>query len=79
MDPRTLEPLPPGEDGLILIGGAQVMLGYLDDPEKTANVILEEDGIRWYRTGDLGRLDHDGFLTIVDRLSNYEPTAPDSA
>lgn len=71
VDPDTLAALPPGEDGLILIGGVQVMKGYLNDPEKTAAVIVELDGKRWYRTGDKGHLDVDGFLTIVDRYSRF--------
>lgn len=71
VDPESLETLPSGEDGLILIGGTQVMLGYLDDPEKTAEVIVELDGKRWYKTGDKGHLDADGFLTIVDRYSRF--------
>ncbi len=71
VDPETLETLPPGEDGLILIGGTQVMLGYLGDSEKTAEVIVELDGKRWYKSGDKGHLDTDGFLTIVDRYSRF--------
>lgn len=71
VDPETLETLPPGEDGLILIGGTQVMLGYLDDPQQTAEAIVELDGKRWYKTGDKGHLDADGFLTIVDRYSRF--------
>jgi acyl-[acyl-carrier-protein]-phospholipid O-acyltransferase/long-chain-fatty-acid--[acyl-carrier-protein] ligase len=71
VDPDTLEQLPVGEDGLILFGGSQVMLGYLNDPEKTAEVIVELDGKRWYKTGDKGHLDQDGFLTIVDRYSRF--------
>ena len=69
VDPDTLAELPTGEDGLILIGGCQVMLGYLNDPERTAAAIVEIDGLRWYRTGDLGHLDADGFLTVVDRYA----------
>ncbi len=71
VDPETLETLPQGDDGLILIGGTQVMLGYLDDARKTDEVIIELDGKRWYRTGDKGHLDADGFLTIVDRYSRF--------
>ena len=71
MDPATLETLNPGEDGLILIGGVQVMKGYLQDPEKTAAAVVELDGMRWYKTGDKGHLDADGFLTIVDRYSRF--------
>jgi len=71
VDPETLEALPIGEDGLILFGGTQVMLGYLNDPKKTADVIVEIDSKRWYKTGDKGHLDKDGFLTIVDRYSRF--------
>jgi acyl-[acyl-carrier-protein]-phospholipid O-acyltransferase / long-chain-fatty-acid--[acyl-carrier-protein] ligase len=71
VDPDSLESMPTGEDGLILIGGPQIMKGYLKMPEKTAEVIEIIDGYRWYRTGDKGHLDKDGFLTIVDRYSRF--------
>jgi acyl-[acyl-carrier-protein]-phospholipid O-acyltransferase/long-chain-fatty-acid--[acyl-carrier-protein] ligase len=71
VDPVTLETLPTGEDGLILIGGVQVMKGYLNDPERTADAVVELDGQRWYKTGDKGHQDADGFLTIVDRYSRF--------
>ncbi|HIM08478.1 MAG TPA: acyl-[ACP]--phospholipid O-acyltransferase [Gammaproteobacteria bacterium] len=71
VDPDSLEELTTGEDGLILIGGSQVMLGYLDDEEKTNEVITIIDDTRWYKTGDKGQLDEDGFLTIVDRYSRF--------
>ncbi|UTW44820.1 acyl-[ACP]--phospholipid O-acyltransferase [bacterium SCSIO 12696] len=71
VDPQTLEILPAGEQGLVLVGGGQVMLGYLDEPEKTAEALAEIDGIRWYKTGDKGHIDSDGFLTIVDRYSRF--------
>jgi len=71
VDPESLEPLPPGEDGLILIGGVQVMKGYLEAPVLTADATVELDGQRWYKTGDKGHRDKDGFLTIVDRYSRF--------
>lgn len=71
VDHLTLEKLPTGADGLVLIGGTQVMLGYLDNPDKTREAIIEIDGRRWYKTGDKGHLDADGFLTIVDRYSRF--------
>ena len=71
VDPESFEPLEHGEDGMILIGGVQVMKGYLKNEAKTKEVIKEIDGIRWYITGDKGHLDEDGFLTIVDRYSRF--------
>lgn len=71
VDPVSLQSLPAGEDGLILIGGVQVMKGYLQDVERTDEAVVELDGQRWYKTGDKGHLDADGFLTIVDRYSRF--------
>lgn len=71
VDPVTMETLAVNQDGLILISGTQVMLGYLNDTEKTKSVIVEIDGRRWYKTGDKGHVDEDGFLTIVDRYSRF--------
>jgi len=71
VDPDSLKSIPTGEDGLILIGGPQIMKGYLKMPKKTAEVIEIIDGYRWYRSGDKGHLDDDGFLTIVDRYSRF--------
>jgi long-chain acyl-CoA synthetase len=56
-------PLLPGEVGEIVCRGANVMKGYLNRPEETAAVL--RDG--WYYTGDLGRVDEDGYYYIVDR------------
>ncbi|MEP6640948.1 MAG: AMP-binding protein [Gaiellales bacterium] len=65
VDPVTRTPLPDGSDGEIAIRGPQVMSGYLDDPEATAAAI-DTDG--WLYTGDLGHIDADGRLHLVDRL-----------
>jgi acyl-[acyl-carrier-protein]-phospholipid O-acyltransferase/long-chain-fatty-acid--[acyl-carrier-protein] ligase len=67
VDPDTLRPLPVGNTGLLLVKGPNVMMGYLNQPETTAQVT--HDG--WYITGDLARLEADGFLTIADRLSRF--------
>jgi acyl-[acyl-carrier-protein]-phospholipid O-acyltransferase/long-chain-fatty-acid--[acyl-carrier-protein] ligase len=71
VDPQTLRDLPEGEAGLVLIGGTQIMKGYLDDEAKTNEVIVEKDGARWYKSGDKGRIDEDGFLVIMDRYSRF--------
>jgi acyl-[acyl-carrier-protein]-phospholipid O-acyltransferase/long-chain-fatty-acid--[acyl-carrier-protein] ligase len=75
VDPDSLQNLPPGTAGLILIGGVQVMKGYLHDPVRTTQVLIEEQGQSWYRTGDKGYLDADGFLIIVDRYSRFAKIA----
>lgn len=62
--PETMEDVEQGQSGLILIGGTQIMQGYLNHPEHTAEVVLERDGITWYVTGDRGWLDGDGFLVL---------------
>jgi acyl-[acyl-carrier-protein]-phospholipid O-acyltransferase/long-chain-fatty-acid--[acyl-carrier-protein] ligase len=75
VDPDTHAELPIGDDGMILIGGTQVMKGYLHNPEKTHEVLIREDHITWYITGDKGHIDEDGFLTIVDRYSRFAKIA----
>jgi acyl-CoA synthetase (AMP-forming)/AMP-acid ligase II len=60
------KPLPPGEIGEIVARGPNVMQGYLNRPEETAEVL--RDG--WYHTGDLGRVDEDGYYYIVDRKTD---------
>jgi fatty-acyl-CoA synthase len=68
IDPATLRELPPGEVGEIVMHGPQVFLGYWNKPEDTAQVFIELDGKRFFRSGDLGRMDEDGYFFIVDRL-----------
>jgi long-chain acyl-CoA synthetase len=65
----TVGPLAPGEEGEICISGPAVMLGYLDDPEATARTLrVHADGRTWLHTGDLGRMDADGFFYFTARL-----------
>jgi acyl-[acyl-carrier-protein]-phospholipid O-acyltransferase / long-chain-fatty-acid--[acyl-carrier-protein] ligase len=66
-DPLAAPPLPPGQSGLLLVRGPNIMRGYLGRPEKTAEVL--RDG--WYITGDIAAVDDDGFLAITDRLSRF--------
>ncbi len=65
----TGEELPPGEEGEICISGPAVMIGYLDEPEATRAVLqVHADGLTWLHTGDLGRMDADGFFYFTARL-----------
>ncbi|MGD0491975.1 MAG: long-chain fatty acid--CoA ligase [Steroidobacteraceae bacterium] len=68
IDPHTLAELPAGEVGEIVTHGPQVFLGYWNKPEQSAQAFLEIDGKRFLRTGDLGRVDEDGYFFMVDRL-----------
>src|SRR5438445_1431855 len=67
VDPETLQPLGVDEPGLLLVRGPNIMRGYLNKPDKTAEVL--RDG--WYNTGDIARMDEDGFIRITDRLSRF--------
>jgi acyl-[acyl-carrier-protein]-phospholipid O-acyltransferase/long-chain-fatty-acid--[acyl-carrier-protein] ligase len=71
VDPETFAPLPPSEAGMILISGPQLMDGYYRNSAKSAEVLREINGRRWYVTGDKGYLDGEGFLYIQDRYSRF--------
>ena len=68
VDPDTLQEMPVGEQGEILICGPQVFKGYWKQPEATAAAFVELDGKRFFRSGDLGRVDEDGYFFMTDRL-----------
>lgn len=65
--PESGDVLPANTEGLLLVKGPNRMLGYLGQPDTTANVL--RDG--WYVTGDIARIDADGFIWITDRLSRF--------
>jgi acyl-CoA synthetase (AMP-forming)/AMP-acid ligase II len=67
VDPVTREELPVGEPGEVWLRTPQLMQGFLNKPDATAEVIVD-DG--WFRTGDLGRVDDEGFLFVEDRLKD---------
>ncbi|NBD16663.1 MAG: AMP-binding protein [Cyanobacteria bacterium] len=79
VDPETMEPLPDGKKGLVLIRGTQVMQGYYKKPEATAKAIDDEG---WFNTGDLGWITPTGDLVLTGRakdtivLSNGENIEP---
>ena len=67
VDPATGRTLPRGEPGELCTRGYSVMLGYWDEPEKTAEVI---DAARWMHTGDLAVMDADGYVNITGRIKD---------
>ncbi len=67
VDPETMEPRPPGEEGLLLVKGPSQLTGYWKDPKRTAEAI--RDG--YYLTGDIARIDEDGFVFITGRISRF--------
>jgi fatty-acyl-CoA synthase len=68
VDPETLKVLGPGEQGEIVVRGPQVLVGYWNKDAAYRESFCEIGGKRWFRTGDLGRTDEDGYYFISDRL-----------
>ena len=68
IDPDTLQELPVGEAGEIVSCGPQVFKGYWGHPEATKAAFIQLDGKTFFRTGDLGRMDEEGYFFITDRL-----------
>ena len=66
-DPETDRKLSLHDTGMLWLRGVNIFEGYLHDPERTAEVL--HDG--WFKTGDIGRFDEDGFLYIEGRLSRF--------
>lgn len=65
VDPESGADVPPGEEGELWVKGPQVMMGYLNNPQATADTITD-DG--WLKTGDIAVIDTDGYMFVVDRL-----------
>ena len=68
VNPDTLEELPQGESGEIVISGPQVFKGYWKRPDATAAAFFERDGKTFFRSGDMGRVDEEGYFFMTDRL-----------
>jgi len=68
IDPETLKEVPPGGQGEIIISGPQIFQGYWKRPEATAETFIALDGKQFFRSGDLGRVDEEGYFFITDRL-----------
>lgn len=68
VDPITMQEVRQGETGEIWIHGPQLFQGYWHDPEKTADAFAELDGKKFFRSGDLGYIDEEGFFFFTDRL-----------
>ncbi len=74
--PGTTEEVTPNTEGEICVSGPTVMLGYMDQPEETANTLRHHgDGRIWLHTGDLGRMDEDGFVYFRQRLKRMIVTS----
>ncbi len=68
VDPLTLQEMPVGEVGEIIIHGPMVFKGYWRHPQATADAFVEFEGKRFFRSGDLGRMDEEGYFFLTDRL-----------
>ncbi|MFY8014285.1 MAG: long-chain fatty acid--CoA ligase [Limnohabitans sp.] len=68
VDPETLKELAQGESGEIVMSGPQVFKGYWKRPDATASAFFERDGKSFFRSGDMGRIDEEGYFFMTDRL-----------
>ena len=68
VDPDTLADMPLGESGEIVMRGPQIFEGYWRRPEANAQAFVEIEGARYFRSGDMGRIDEDGYYFMTDRL-----------
>ena len=68
VDPETLVELPQGESGEIVMSGPQIFKGYWKRADATASAFFERDGKLFFRSGDMGRIDEEGYFFMTDRL-----------
>jgi fatty-acyl-CoA synthase len=68
IDPDTMQEVPQGEQGEIIVHGPMVFDGYWKRPDATRAAFIDFEGRKFFRTGDLGRVDEDGYFFITDRL-----------
>lgn len=68
IDPATMQEVPVGEVGEILLHGPQMFQGYWNNPKATEETLIEFDGKTFVRSGDMGYVDQDGYFYMVDRL-----------
>ena len=70
VNPDTGQDVPVGQEGELLIAGPHVCTGYWRNPEASAKSLLDEEGGAWFRTGDMARMDEDGFYYIIGRYKD---------
>jgi long-chain acyl-CoA synthetase len=70
IDPDSLRPVPQGKPGEMLVSSEHMVGAYWNKPEETSRCFIELDNRRWYRTGDIVRIDEDGWLFFLDRAAD---------
>ena len=69
-DPASGTFVAPGQTGELVLAGPNIMLGYWQKPEESARVFFEAGGVRWMRTGDIVRMDEEGYFHFYDRAKD---------
>jgi long-chain acyl-CoA synthetase len=70
LDPHSLEFVPPGETGELVLSGPSVMRGYWQRPQENERAFIERAGVRWLRTGDIVHMDDEGYFHFYDRAKD---------